>query len=140
LTDTIGVDAFIKDFDMYFAKLYDGVRHDSGDPIKFGKKIIKMYQSFNIDPKTKTIIFSDNLTFSKAIKLYDYFKDHINIRFGIGTNLTNDTGGIFDPINIVIKLVTVNGKPVAKISDSEGKTICENKAFVNKLKKLFNMI
>jgi nicotinate phosphoribosyltransferase len=136
LTDVIGIDAFLKDFDRYFAKLYDGVRHDSGDPFKFGEKIISHYKKLGIDPKTKSIVFSDGLTFEKAIELLNRFRGRINISFGIGTNLTNDFPNS-DPLQIVIKMTRCNGSPTAKISDSNGKTMCDNTQFIAYLKRVF---
>jgi len=136
LTDTIGVDAFLKDFDLYFAKLYDGVRHDSGDPYEFGTKIINHYKNMGIDPLTKTIVFSDGLTFPKAKELYEVFAPAIGVAFGIGTNLTNN---LVDPPQIVIKMTRCNGQPVAKISDNPEKGMCEDKEYVNYLKKVFDV-
>lgn len=136
LTDTIGIDAFLQDFDLYFAKLYDGVRHDSGDPFTFGYKVIHHYIYLNIDPKTKTIVFSDGLTFEEMIRLHDTFAHQIGVSFGIGTNLTNDVGEN-KPLSIVIKMVECNGLPVAKISDSPGKGMCEDEGYVAYLKSVF---
>lgn len=135
LTDVIGIDAFLKDYDLYFAKLFDGVRHDSGCPYVWANKMIDHYKKLKIDPKTKLLVFSDGLTFPKAIDLFNTFKDESKLSFGIGTNLTNDVG--FKPLNIVMKIVRCNNLPVAKISDSEGKTICDDEVFVQYLKKVF---
>lgn len=135
LTDVIGIDAFLKDFDLFFAKLFDGVRHDSGSPYVWADKIIDHYKKLKIDPKTKLLVFSDGLTFPKAIDLYNTYKDQTKMSFGIGTNLTNDVG--FKPLNIVMKITRCNNLPVAKISDSEGKTICEDQVFVDYLRKVF---
>jgi len=134
LSDTLGLDVFLKDFDSYFAKLFDGVRHDSGDPIRMGEKIIAHYKKLKIDPKSKTIVFSDSLTIPKAIEIYQHFKDRIKVSFGIGTNLTNDLGP--DPLNIVIKMTHCNGQPVAKISDNEGKGMCESAEYLQCLKSI----
>ena len=134
LSDTLGTDKFLKDFDLYFAKLYDGIRHDSGDPIKWGYKVINHYKKLRINPKTKTLLFSDSLNFDKAYDIYKEFKNETNVTFGIGTYITNDFEPISKPLNIVMKLQSVNGKPVAKLSDDEGKTICEDEAFLNYLK------
>ena len=134
LSDTLGTDKFLKDFDLYFAKLYDGIRHDSGDPIEWGYKVINHYKKLRIDPKTKTLLFSDSLNFDKAYNIYKEFKNQTHIAFGIGTYIMNDFEPIAKPLNIVMKLQSVNGKPVAKISDDEGKTICEDEAFLNYLK------
>ncbi len=133
LTDTLTSDAFLKDFHLGHAKLFDGIRQDSGDPYQVCEKFIKHYENLGIDPKTKTIIFSDSLNFPKAKKLYDTFKGRINISFGIGTNLCNDIEFVEAP-GIVIKLAKVFGLPVAKISDSPGKELCENMHYLNYLK------
>ena len=132
LTDTLGTDIFLKDFDYLQSLCYKGVRHDSGDPYAWGEKMIKHYESLGIDPKTKTLLFSDSLDFDKAQALYDYFKDRINVTFGIGTYCSNDTK--VRALNIVLKLQRVNGRPVAKISDSEGKTMCLDEGYVEYLK------
>lgn len=140
LTDVVGSDAFIKDFDLYFAKLFDGVRHDSGDPVIWGEKFIAHYRSLRIDPAIKRLVFSDGLNVDKAIKLYHHFGDRIQCGFGIGTNLSNDMGHEadgFQPLNIVMKMVECNGSPVAKLSDSPGKTLCEDREYVNYLAKVF---
>jgi nicotinate phosphoribosyltransferase len=138
LTDTIGIDSFLKDFDKYFAKLYDGVRQDSGDPFIIGEKVIQHYEDLGIDPKTKTIVFSDSLNFVKAQKLYETFKDKINVTFGIGTNLTNDIPGV-KPLSIVMKLQKVDNLPVAKISDEPEKAQCQDPEFLELVKKTFNI-
>jgi nicotinate phosphoribosyltransferase len=134
LSDTLGLDVFLRDFDSYFAKLFDGVRHDSGDPIEAGEKIIKHYEKLHIDPKTKTIVFSDSLDIIKAIGLYEYFHKRIKVSFGIGTNLTNDLER--EPLNIVIKMTHCNGQPVAKISDNSGKGMCEDENYLKMLKSI----
>lgn len=136
LTDVIGIDYFLKDFDLYFAKLFDGVRHDSGDPYSWGEKVIAHYEKLKIDPQTKLLSFSDGLTFPKAVDLYKHFEGRIKTSYGIGTNLTNDLG--LTPLNIVMKIVECNGKPVAKISDSPGKGMCEDEDYVVYLKKVFD--
>ena len=136
LTDIIGIDAFLKDFDLYFVKLYDGVRHDSGDPVEWGNKVVNHYKSMKVDPRTKRLVFSDGLTVSSAIDLHKTFCNQALTGFGIGTSLTNDVG--IPALNIVFKIVECNGQPVAKLSDSEGKTMCEDPRFVNYLKSVFN--
>lgn len=138
LTDCIATDAFLRDFGFNFANRYQGVRHDSGDPVAWGEKIIKHYQSLGIDPREKTLVFSDSLTLEKALELYRHFDPRINIIFGIGTRLTCDIPGV-TPLNIVIKLTSCEGKPVAKISDSPGKTICHDISFVKALEKAFDL-
>ena len=132
LTDTLGTDLFLRDFNKLQATCYTGVRHDSGDPIEWGEKIIAHYEKLGIDPKTKTLLFSDGLDFDKAQEIFDYFKDRINVSFGIGTFLSNDTNE--DALNIVIKLQYVNGHPVAKLSDVPGKAMCQEPQYVEYLK------
>jgi len=134
LSDTLGTNKFLKDFDMYFAKLFDSIRHDSGDPFKWGDLMIKHYESMKIDPKTKALVFSDGLDIPTAIKLFEHFKDRIKVSFGIGTNLTNDLG--VPALQNVMKLVSVNGNPVAKLSDNPSKCICEDSNFLNYLKSI----
>lgn len=136
LTDCISTDAFLRDFEGDFARRYQGLRHDSGDPVLWGEKVIRHYRSLGIDPQTKTLVFSDNLRLDKALSLYRHFDQHINLSFGIGTRLTCDIPGV-TPLNIVIKLVSCNGKPVAKLSDSPGKTICQDTSFVRELEAAF---
>lgn len=135
LTDTIGHSEFMNDFDLYFCKLFDGVRHDSGDPFLFAKRMIDFYKNMGIDPKTKTIVFSDGLNFEKMIELHNSFYKDITVSFGIGTDLTNDVG--FRPLQIVLKMVKCNGQHVAKISDDSGKGMCEDEDFLKYLKEVF---
>jgi nicotinate phosphoribosyltransferase len=137
LTDTVGMDAFLADFDLYFAKLFDGLRHDSGDPIVWGEKAIAHYEKLRIPPETKRLVFSDGLNLDKALQLYEHFGDRIQLGFGIGTSLTNDVG--LTPINIVMKLTHANGQPVAKISDSPGKTLCEDETYLAYLRQVFSI-
>ncbi len=138
LSDTLGVDAFLEDFDLYFAKLYDGIRHDSGDPDVWARKVICHYSKLGVEPKTKTLVFSDGLTFETAAKIYNKFKFAAKVSFGIGTNLTNDFEDI-TPLQIVMKIVKCNGLPVAKISDSPDKGMCNDKEYLTYLKKVFNI-
>ena len=132
LTDTLTTDLFLLDFDFLQASTYTSLRHDSGDPYKWGDKIINHYKKLGIDPKTKRLMFSDSLNFDKAEKINDYFKSKTKVSFGIGTYCSNDTGK--KALNIVIKLQRVNGKPVAKLSDVEGKTMCPDEEFLKYLK------
>jgi nicotinate phosphoribosyltransferase len=138
LTDCITMDAFLRDFGPEFAERYQGLRHDSGDPVEWGEKAIAHYQKLGIDPMSKVLVFSDNLDLKKAVDLYRHFSSRVNLSFGIGTRLTCDIPQV-KPLNIVIKLVECNGKPVAKLSDSPGKTICHDKAFVRALRKAFDL-
>jgi len=138
LTDCITMDSFLRDFNLFFSKSYQGMRHDSGDPIKWGEKALRHYERLGIDPTTKTLLFSDNLNFRKIISIYKKFNHKINVVFGIGTKLTCDIPNV-KPLNIVIKLVKCNGKPVAKLSDSPGKTFCLDKKFIRSLCKEFDL-
>jgi nicotinate phosphoribosyltransferase len=136
LTDVIGMKAFLADFDLYFAKLFDGLRHDSGDPVEWGEQAIAHYKALRIDSRTKRLVFSDGLTIDRSIALYEHFRDRIQVAFGIGTSLTNDLGVM--PLNIVMKLTECNGQPVAKLSDSPGKTLCDDQTFIAYLRQVFN--
>jgi len=138
LTDVISTDSFLKDFDLYFAKLYDGLRHDSGDPIVWANKCIAHYESLKINPMTKTLIFSDGLDFTKASYINEVLKGRINVAMGVGTNLTNDFPDI-KALNIVLKMTECNGRPVAKISDTPGKGMCENQDFIDYLKSVYEL-
>ena len=131
LTDTITTDCFLRDFRLTFATLFSGVRHDSGDPFVWGDKMIAHYESLGIDPKTKTLLFSDSLNFEKATKICRYFKGRCKVAFGIGTYLSNDTS--VEALNIVMKVTKCNGQDVAKISDVEGKSMCKNESYVDYL-------
>ncbi|ULJ63354.1 nicotinate phosphoribosyltransferase [Wielerella bovis] len=137
LTDVVGMDAFLRDFDLYFAKLFDGLRHDSGDPYVWGDKAYAHYRKLKIDSRTKMLTFSDGLDLQKAWDLHQYFKGRFKTSFGIGTNLTNDMG--HEPLNIVLKLVECNGQSVAKLSDSPGKTVTQNDTFLAYLRQVFDI-
>ncbi|MDZ7865924.1 nicotinate phosphoribosyltransferase [Acidovorax sp.] len=137
LTDTVGMDAFLADFDLYFAKLFDGLRHDSGDPVAWGEKALAHYARLRIDAHTKRLVFSDGLNLERALMLYRHFGDRTQLGFGIGTHLTNDMGQT--PLNIVMKLTRANGQPVAKLSDTPGKTLCDDETFLAYLRQVFNV-
>jgi nicotinate phosphoribosyltransferase len=137
LTDVVGMDAFLADFDLYFAKLFDGLRHDSGDPIEWGEKALAHYARLRIDAHTKRLVFSDGLDMETAFRIYRHFCDRTQLGFGIGTHLSNDVG--LKPLNIVMKLVRCNGQPVAKLSDSPGKTLCTDETFLAYLRQVFNV-
>ena len=133
LTDAITTDCFLRDFRLTYATLFSGVRHDSGDPFEWGDKMIKHYESLGIDPRQKTLLFSDSLDFDRADKLNSYFRDRAKVAFGIGTYISNDTD--VQPLNIVMKTTACNGMDVAKISDVDGKGMCKNDAYVHYLKR-----
>ena len=137
LTDVVGMDAFLADFDLYFAKLFDGLRHDSGDPFVWGEKALAHYAKLRIDPNTKRLVFSDGLDLPRAFALYRHFADRTQLGFGIGTNLTNDMG--LHTLHIVMKLVRCNGQPVAKLSDTPGKILCDDQTFLAYLRQVFNI-
>jgi len=132
LTDTFGTDAFFEDFDMQLAKVFDGVRHDSGDPLVFADRVVEHYRKLRIDPTTKTIVFSDGLSVDKAVGIAKYCEGKIRCSFGIGTHFTNDFMNKDDekskPMNIVIKLRKCNGTEVVKISDEPGKATGDHDA------------
>ena len=136
LSDIYGFNAFLKDFDLYFAKLFDGCRHDSGDPIKWGEMLIEHYKKLRIDPRTKTGVWSDSLDEDKAIKIATHFKNRIKVSFGIGTRLCNNLG--IEPLSIVMKLIESNGCPTCKLSDCDSKQMCEDPATVEWFKKVYN--
>ncbi len=137
LTDVVGMDAFLRDFDLYFAKLFDGLRHDSGDPYEWGDKAYAHYQKLRINSRTKMLTFSDGLDIQSSWALHQYFKNRFQTSFGIGTNLTNDLG--HKTLNIVLKLVECNGQSVAKISDTPGKTMTDNDTFLAYLRQVFEI-
>jgi nicotinate phosphoribosyltransferase len=137
LSDVYGMEPFLRDFDMYFCKLFDGARHDSGDPFAWGERMIAHYRRNRVDPLTKTLIFSDGLTVPRTIELFKQFHGRTQLAFGIGTNLTNDLG--YEPLQIVIKMVRCNGQPVAKLSDTPAKNMCEDEKYLAYLRQVFEL-
>ena len=133
LTDTITTDLFLLDFDRAMVNNFSGVRHDSGDPFAWGEKMIAHYESYGADPRSKQLLFSDGLNFDRAQALYDYFHGRVKVAFGIGTFCSNDT--CEKPLNIVIKLQTVNGRAVAKLSDVSGKSMCRDSEYLSYLRR-----
>lgn len=131
LTDTITTDCFLRDFQLTYATLFSGVRHDSGDPIEWGEKMIAHYQKLGIDAGTKTLLFSDSLDFERADRIFRHFNKRAKVAFGIGTYLSNDTS--VPALNIVMKITRCNGQDVAKISDTSGKEMCKNPEYVDYL-------
>ena len=95
--------------------------------------MIAHYKMYGVDPRTKMLLFSDSLNFDKAQKLYDYFNGRAKVSFGIGTFVSNDTCA--EALNIVIKLQYVNGRPVAKLSDTPGKAMCRDEEYLQYLKR-----
>ncbi|MFT4193935.1 nicotinate phosphoribosyltransferase [Ottowia sp.] len=137
LSDVYGMNAFLRDFDMYFCKLFDGARHDSGDPFSWGERMIAHYALNRCDPRTKIILFSDGLDFPRCIELFQRFHGRIQVAFGVGTNLTNDLGP--EALQIVLKMIECNGQPVAKISDTPGKTMVEDEGYLTYLRQVFDL-
>jgi nicotinate phosphoribosyltransferase len=137
LSDTYSLKAFLRDFDMFFCKLFDGARQDSGDPIEWGEAMIEHYANNRVDPKTRNLIFSDSLDIPRAAEIWHRFRDRINVSFGIGTNLTHDTGT--EPINIVIKMTECNGQPVVKLSDSPGKVVSTDQHYLAWVRQAFDV-
>ena len=133
LTDTITTELFLLDFNRAMVNNFTGVRHDSGDPYAWGDRIIAHYEKYGVDPKSKLLLFSDSLDFDRAQALYEYFKDRAKVSFGIGTFCSNDT--CEKALNIVIKLQTVNGRAVAKLSDAPGKAMCRDEEYLAYLKR-----
>jgi nicotinate phosphoribosyltransferase len=137
LSDVYGMSAFLRDFDMYFCKLFDGARHDSGEPEPWGERMIAHYEKNRVDPRTKTLVFSDSLTLPKVAELQRRFQGRVGLAFGVGTNLTNDLG--YMPLQIVIKMVRCNGQPVAKLSDAPEKNMCDDAAYLAYLRQVFEI-
>lgn len=137
LTDVVGTDAFLRDFDLYFCKLFDGVRHDSGSPYVWADKVLGHYEKMKIDARTKSFVFSDGLDIPKSIAIFKTYKGRVKQFFGIGTNLTNDLGP--KAINIVMKMTKCNGASVAKLSDDHGKTMSDDMGFLTYLKQVFQI-
>jgi len=133
LTDCIGTKCCLLDLDDTECRLWDGFRHDSGDPVVWGNMMIEHLSKHHIDPMTKTLLFSDNLDFERAAMLYAAFKNKAKVAFGIGTYIANDTD--VPPLNEVMKVIKVDGRPVAKISDTQGKTMCEDPSYVDYLRR-----
>jgi len=138
LSDVVGMKAFCNDFDKLFCKAYDGARHDSGDPKEWGDTLIDHYKKMGVDPRIKSGVFSDGLDIPKVLDLARYFDGRLHTMFGVGTNLTNDFS--FKALNIVIKMTQCNGRPVAKLSDSPGKTMCKDEVYLAYLREAFDLL
>ncbi|MEO7051978.1 MAG: nicotinate phosphoribosyltransferase, partial [Rhodanobacter sp.] len=137
LSDVYGLAAFLRDFDVYFYKLFDGARHDSGDPLEWGEKMLAHYRANRVDSRHKVLVFSDGLDIPRVMQLYAHFRGRCLLAFGVGTNLTNDVGP--KPLNIVIKMTRCDGQPVAKLSDSPGKNMCEDQPYLAYLRSVFDI-
>jgi len=137
LSDVYGMSAFLRDFDLYFCKLFDGARHDSGDPFDWGERLLAHYRYHRVDPLSKTLIFSDGLTVPRIVELHHQFHGRCQLAFGIGTNLTNDLG--YEAMQIVLKMTRCNGQPVAKLSDTPGKSMCDDEKYLGYLRQVFQI-
>lgn len=137
LSDVVGLEAFLRDFDLYFCKLFDGMRHDSGDPLEWGDRLIAHLQANRVDPRTKSLVFSDGLDADAVLRIYSHLHGRCKLGFGIGTNLTNDVGP--KPLQLVLKMVRCQGQPVAKVSDTPGKGMSDDPDFVAYLRKVFGL-
>ena len=137
LSDTYSLKAFLRDFDMFFCKLFDGARQDSGDPMEWGEAMIEHYRDNRVDPRTRNLVFSDSLNIPRAAEIWQRFRDRINVTFGIGTNLTNDVG--VKPVNIVIKMTRCNDQPVVKLSDSPGKIVSTDQHYLAWVRQAFDV-
>jgi nicotinate phosphoribosyltransferase len=140
LTDVITTDVFLRhDFDLYMAKLFDGLRQDSGKPLEWAAKVDARYQEHRIDPASKRKVFSDGLNLDCAIDIWEVVNGERGQMsgYGLGTNLTND--GPVPALSMVMKLIECNGQPTAKISDSKGKTASKNEGFVSYLRQVYNV-
>jgi len=138
LTDCISTDFFLKDFDLYFAKLYDGLRQDSGNPIVWADKVLARYGQLGIDPMTKELMFSDGLNFEKCLPILRHVRGRAKFGFGMGTSLACDVDGV-EPLSIVMKLVRVHGEPVVKFSDDPVKNVCEDASFLQYASNVFGV-
>ena len=138
LSDVVGMTAFLGDFDKLFCKAYDGARHDSGDPKEWGDALIAHYKKMGVDPRVKSGVFSDGLDIPTVLDLVRYFDGRLHTMYGVGTNLTNDFS--FKALNIVIKMTQCNGRPVAKLSDSPGKTMCKDEVYLAYLREAFGIV
>jgi nicotinate phosphoribosyltransferase len=141
LSDCIGIDAFLNDWDDFFKNNFNTIRHDSGSPFEFIDKVLSHYGESEAEEPNLELLFSDGLTPKTCDDIFRYMltTNHpfIDVKFGIGTYFTNNTG--IEPLQIVMKLTKVNGSPVAKISDSKGKGMCEDSAFEKRLKITFGL-
>lgn len=139
LSDNYGFKSFLNDFGLKFAKLFDGCRHDSGDPIRWGEMLIAHYKKLGIDPTTKIACWSDSLDIDKALAIAKHFNGRIKIAFGIGTYLgANVCDTKKKPLSMVMKVVEVNGKPATKLSDCSVKQMCHDEGYIEYVKTVHN--
>lgn len=137
ISDTVGMEAFLRDFDGDLARLYDGCRQDSGDPLAWTERLIAHYRALGLDPASRTAVYSDGLDVRSMIEIHEHVAGRMRAAFGVGTHLTNDIGP--RPADIVIKMVSLDGRPTAKISDTPGKGMCEDEDYLAYMKGLFKI-
>ena len=134
LTDTLGTELFLRDFGKTYSTLFSGVRNDSGDPFKWTDKMVEHYRRVGANAKEKTLLFSNSID---SLELWDklcrYVEGKAKPAFGIGTYWSGPQN--IRPLNIVAKVVLVNGRHVAKLSDDENKCMCRNSAYIDYLKR-----
>lgn len=135
LTDTYGLDAFLAEFNGELARAYAGVRHDSGDPFEWSERMLAHYESLGINPREKTLIYSDSLTIPRALEIFERYRGRARLAFGIGTNLTNDVGA--EALDIVIKMTRLDGRAVAKLSDDPAKAVSPDPAYLEDLREVY---
>lgn len=141
LSDVYGMNAFLRDFDLYFCKLFDGVRHDSGDPLVWAERMLAHYRRNRIDPRTKTLVFSKALSVARVIEIYQQLHGRCQLGFGIASHLTNDLGDApaHLPLQNVIKMVRCNGQPVANLSDPPARVMCDDVPYLAHLRQVFDV-
>lgn len=137
LTDTYGIDAFLRDYNDFLSVAFPGLRHDSGCPYIWTNKVARRCSELSVDIATRKLVYSDGLNFKTSTELFNRY-GYANQLFGIGTWFTNDFR-LIDPLQIVMKIVRVNGSPVAKVSDSNGKGMCESPVYERHVRDIFQI-
>jgi nicotinate phosphoribosyltransferase len=127
LPDTFGTTQFLEGAPDWVAD-WTGQRCDSKDPFVAGDEYIAWLLRRGRDARRKRLIASDGLDVDEILRLHAYFHGRIRFSAGWGTLLTNDFRGChprgettLDPISLVCKLMTVNGRPAVKLSDNARK-------------------
>ena len=136
LSDIFGFNAFLRDFDKYFSKLFDGCRHDSGSPFTWGEMLIDHYKKLGLDPLTKTGCWSDSLNADKCVEIAKRFSNRIKVSFGVGTSITNSLGITLSFSSSF--LARSNGHPVCKLSDAPGKGMCHSQNYIDYCKSVYD--
>ncbi|HWB32065.1 MAG TPA: nicotinate phosphoribosyltransferase [Acidobacteriaceae bacterium] len=127
LPDTFGTTQFLEHAPDWVAD-WTGQRADSKDPFVAGDEYIRWLLSRGRDPRRKRLIASDGLDAGEILRLHVYFENRIRFSAGWGTLLTNDFRDChprgetdLEPISLVCKIVTVDGRPAVKLSDNPNK-------------------